>query len=195
LLSLTASQETARAEAGLSTGTKLTAFLSADQIEASARRTKFVQRAAKMTGKLWLALVTFGRWSAPQTSLAQLAAKAAQREQPVEVTPEAVQHRRNARAVAFLQDLLQTALTKLHPGDTVCDEALFAPCARVHIADSPGLGLPDSLQAQWPGAGGSGSKAGAKIPLGWEYKSHTFAHFALIPWNVPDNQDVDPVTE
>jgi hypothetical protein len=182
------------AEAWLSTVTKLTEFFSADQIEASARRTKFVQRASKITGKLFLALVTFGRWSAPKTSLAQLAAKAAQIEQPVEVTPEALQQRMNARAVAFLQDLLQTAFTKLHTGDLVCDEALFAPFARVHIADSTGFGLPDSLQAQFPGAGGSGCKAGAKIQLVWEYKSHSFDHFALSPWNVPDNKYVDTVT-
>jgi hypothetical protein len=195
LLSITAPQETAMAEAWLSTVTKLTEFFSADQIEASARRTKFVQRASKITGKLFLALVTFGRWSAPKTSLAQLAAKAAQIEQPVEVTPEALQQRMNERAVAFLQGLLQPAFTKLHTGDTVCDEALFAPFARVQIADSTGFGLPDSLQAQFPGAGGSGSKAGAKIQLVWEYKSHTFDHFALIPWNVPDNKYVDTVTE
>ena len=66
------------AEPWLSTVTKLTEFFSADQIEASARRTKFVQRASKITGKLFLAWVTFGRWSAPKTTLAQLAAKAAQ---------------------------------------------------------------------------------------------------------------------
>jgi hypothetical protein len=66
------------AEAWLSTVTKRTEFFAADQIAARARRTKFVQRASKITGKLFLASVTFGRWSAPKTSLAQLAAKAAQ---------------------------------------------------------------------------------------------------------------------
>jgi hypothetical protein len=29
--------------------------------------------------------------------------------------------------------------------------------------------------------------------LVWEYKSHTFDHFALIPWNVPDSKYVDTV--
>ena len=32
-----------------------------------------------------------------------------------------------------------------------------------------------------------------KIQLVWEYKSHTFDHFALIPWNVPDSKYVDTV--
>jgi hypothetical protein len=159
-------KETAMAEPWLSTVAKLTEFFATDQIEARARRTKFVHRASKITGKLFLALVTFGRWSAPKTSVAQLAAKAAQLDQPVAVTPEAVQQRMTARAVAFVQDLLQTAFTKLHTGDTLCDEALFAPFARVHIADRTGFGLPESLKTQFPGAGGSGSKAGAKSQLG-----------------------------
>ena len=38
-------------------------------------------------------------------------------------------------------------------------------------------------------------KAGAKIQLVWEYKSHTFDHFALMPWNVPDSKYVDTVVE
>src|SRR6266542_1218932 len=130
LSSPTTREETAMAEPWLSTVEKLTEFFATDQIEASARRSKFVQRASKITGKLFLALVTFGRWSTPKTSLAQLAAKAAQIEQPVDVTPEALQQRMNARAVAFLQDLRQTAFAKLHTEDTVCAEALFAPFAR-----------------------------------------------------------------
>lgn len=179
----------------LSTVEKLTEFFSTDQIEASARRTKFVQRTSKITGKLFLALVTFGRWSAAKTTVAQLAAKAAHLDEPVDITPEALQQRMTVRAVAFLRELVQTAFTKLHSGDTICEEGIFAPFPRVHIADSTGFGLPESLAKEFPGAGGSGSQAGAKIQLVWEYKSHTFDHFALIPWNVPDNKYVDTVVE
>jgi len=181
------------AEPWLSTVERLTEFFSADQIEASARRTKFVQRASKITGKLFLALVTFGRWGTAKTTVPQLAAKAAQLDTPVAITPEALQQRMTARAVAFLQDLLRTAFAKFHTGDTVCEEGIFAPFPRVHIADSTGFGLPESLAQEFPGAGGSGSTAGAKIQLVWEYKSHTFDHFALIPWNVPDSKYVDTV--
>jgi hypothetical protein len=188
-------EETAMAEPWLSTVEKLTEFFSADQIEASARRTKFVQRASKITGKLFLALVTLGRWSTAKTTVPQLAAKAAQLDVPGDITPEALQQRMTARAVAFLQDLRQTAFAKLHTGDTICEEEIFAPFPRVHIADSTGFGLPESLAKEFPGAGGSGSKAGAKIQLVWEYKSHTFDHFALIPWHVPDSKYVDTVVE
>jgi len=188
-------EETAMAEVWHSTVEKLTEFFSTDQIEASARRAKFVQRASKITGKVFLALVSFGRWSAPKTTVAQLAAKAAQLDAPVTITPEALQQRMTARAVAFLQDLLQTAFAKLHPGDTVCEDGLFAPFGSVHLVDSTGFGLPESLQEQFPGSGGSASKAGAKIQLVWEYKSQTFAHFALVPGNVPDNRYVETVVE
>ena len=183
------------AEPGLSTMEKLTEFFSADQIEARARRTKFVQRASKITGKLFLALVTFGRWRTPKTTVAQLAAKAAQLEVPVEFTPAALQQRMTMRAVAFLREVLQTAFATLHPSMSVCEDGLFAAFGRVHIVDSTGLGLPASLKDDFPGAGGSGSKAGAKIQLVWDYKSQTFAHFALIPWNVPDNKYVETVVD
>jgi hypothetical protein len=186
-------KETAMAEPWLSTVEKLTEFFATDQIEASARRTKFVQRASKITGKVFLALITFGRWSAARTTVPQLAAKAAHLDVPVDITPEALQQRMTARAVAFLQDLLRIAFARLHTGDTICEEGIFAPFSRVHIADSTGFGLPASLQKEFPGAGGSGSKAGAKIQLVWEYKSHTFDHFALLPWNVPDSKYVDTV--
>lgn len=182
-------------EPWLSMVEKVTEFLSSDQIEASARRTKFVQRASKITGQLFLALVTFGRWGTAKTTVPQLAAQAAQLDVPVHITPEALQQRRTARAVAFLRDLLQTAFAKLHTRDTLYEEGIFAPFARVHIADSTGFGLPESLAKEFPGAGGSGSKAGAKIQLVWEYKSYTFDHFALIPWNVPESTYVDTVVE
>src|SRR5215210_149854 len=103
LSSPTTREETAMAEPWLSTVAKLTEFFSAAQIEASARRTKFVQRTSKITGKLFLALVTFGRWSAPHTTVPQLAAKAAQLDAPVAITPEALQQRMTVQAVAFLR--------------------------------------------------------------------------------------------
>ena len=75
--------------------------------------------------------------------------------------------------MAFLQELVQRAFTKLHTGDTICEEGIFTPFSRVHIADSTGFGLPKRLAKEFPGAGDSGSQAEAKIQLVWEYKSHT----------------------
>src|SRR5713101_613133 len=82
LSSTSEAKETAMAEPWLGVVEKVTEFFATAQIEACARRTGFVQRASKITGKVFLALVTLGQWSAPKTSLAQLAAKAAQLEAP-----------------------------------------------------------------------------------------------------------------
>ncbi len=81
----------------------LTDFFAADDIEATARRTGFVQRTSKLTGKLFLALMTFGAWSEAKTTLAQLAAKATQLPQPVDISPEAIHQRMHKPAIAFLQ--------------------------------------------------------------------------------------------
>src|SRR5712692_8406466 len=171
----------------------LTDFFVADDIEATARRTGFVQRTSKITGKLFLALVTFGTWSEGKTTLAQLAAKGTQLRQPVEVSPEAIHQRMNKKAIAFLQDMLRQVLGKLQSLTPVGDDGLFAAFTKVYLADSTGFALPDALQKTFPGAGGSAAKAGAKIQAVWDYKSSLFAHFALTPWNIPDQRYVDTV--
>ncbi len=180
-------------EPQLSILTKLTEFFATAHIEASARRTGFVQRASKITGKVFLALVTLGQWSAPKTSLAQLAAKAAQLADPVEVSPEALHQRMNPRALVFLRELIQAAFAQFHTPHTVCDAALFTPFPQVYIADSTGFALPASLREAFPGTGGSASPTGAKIQLVWEYKRSRLAHFALGPGNLPDSKYVDTV--
>src|SRR6266849_3210927 len=159
----------------------LTDFFVDDDIEATARRTGFVQRTSKITGKLFLALVTFGTWSEGKTTLAQLAAKGTQLRQPVAVSPEAIHQRMNKKAIAFLQDMIRQVLGKLQSLTPVGDDGLFAAFTKVYLADSTGFALPDALQKTFPGAGGSAAKAGAKIQAVWDYKSSLFGHFALTP--------------
>jgi len=55
-----------------------TEFCSTEHIEAVARQTGFVQRTSTITGKLFLAVITFGVWSDAKTTLAHLAAKGPQ---------------------------------------------------------------------------------------------------------------------
>jgi Transposase DDE domain len=171
----------------------LTDFFAADDIEATARRTGFVQRTSKLTGKLFLALMTFGAWSEAKTTLAQLAAKATQLSQPVDISPEAIHQRMHKPAIAFLQDMIRQTLAKLSSLDPICDDGLFPSFTKVYIADSTGFALPEELHQTFPGAGGSAAKAGAKIQAVWDYKSSLFGHFALTPWNIPDQRYIDQV--
>jgi Transposase DDE domain len=171
----------------------LTDFFATDDIEATARRSGFVQRTSKLTGKLFLALMTFGAWSEAKTTLAQLAAKVSQLSPPVDISPEAIHQRLNKKAIVFLQDMICQALAKLHALDPVCDDGLFPSFTKVYIADSTGFELPEELHTTFPGAGGSAAKAGAKIQAVWDYKSSLFGHFALTPWNIPDQRYIDQV--
>jgi hypothetical protein len=171
----------------------LTDFFASDDIEATARRTGFVKRTSKITGKIFLALVTFGVWSDATTTLAQLAAKVTQLGEQLAVSPEALHQRMNKRALIFLQEMIRKALAKVHTLDQVCDDGLFTYFTKVYLVDSTGFGLPESLKDLFPGSGGSAPKAGAKIQTVWDYKSSRFDHFALTAWNIPDNKYVDTV--
>jgi hypothetical protein len=173
----------------------LTDFFTSDDIEATARRTGFVQRASKITGKLFLALVTFGPWPAANTTLAPLAAKAAQVNQQAAVSPEAIHHRMNKKAIAFLQDMLRQALAKAQTLEHRCEDGLFTFFTKVYSADSTGFALPEALHQSFPGSGGSAARAGAKMQAVWDYKSRGFGHFALTPWNIPDQRYVDTVVD
>jgi hypothetical protein len=170
-----------------------TDFFSSDDIEAAARRTGFVTRVSKLTGKLLLALVTFGAWSDATTTVAQWAAKVTPLDEQVAVAPEALHQRMPQRAGAFLQDMIRQALAKVQSIDKVCDAGLLTAFTKGYLADRTGCGLPDSLPALWPGSGGSAAKAGAKIHAGWDYNNSGFGQFALTPWHIPDQQYIDPV--
>ena len=170
-----------------------TDFLASDDIEAAARRTGFVTRASKLTGKLFLALVTFGTWSDATTTLAQWAAKVTPWAEQRAGSPEASHQRMNQRALAFLQDMIHQALAQVPSREKVCDAGLFPSFTKVSLADRTGGELPERLPDLFPGSGGSAAKAGAKIHAVWDSKSSVFGHFVLTPWHRPEQKYVDHV--
>jgi hypothetical protein len=171
----------------------LTAFFSAAQSEATARHTGFVRRTSKMTGTLLLALVTFGRWSDATTTVAPWVAKATPCGEHVAVSPEALSQRMNQRALALLPARLRPALAKRHACEPRCATGLCAPFARGHLADRTGFALPESLQDTVPGAGGRAAQAGAHMQLVWEDQHRVFTPFALTPWHMPAQKEIDTV--
>lgn len=186
-------KETSRAEHGLSSLAMRTAFFTAEHLEATAQRTGFVQRASKRTGKLFLALITFGVWSDATPTLAPWAAKVTPWDDQLEGSPEAMYQRMNKRAQAFLQDLISQGLAKVHALEPLGDAGLFPALTKGYLAESTGCALPNSFQALCPGAGSSAAKAGAKIQAVWDYQHSVLDHFALTPWNIPDQQSIDIV--
>ena len=128
----------------------LTDFFAADDIEATARRTGFVQRTSKITGKLFLALVTFGTWSEGKTTLAQLAAKGTQLRQPVEVSPEAIHQRMNKKAIAFLQDMLDRSWQNSNPSLQYVMMACFLPFTKSILLTALALNCPTNSRRRFP---------------------------------------------
>ena len=105
-------------ETALPAGTRraialVTAFFAADDLEATARRTGFVQRTSQSTGPRFLALVTFGTWREGQTPLAQRAAQGTPVCQPGAVSPAALHQRLPKQALALLQARLRQGLATL----------------------------------------------------------------------------------
>jgi hypothetical protein len=171
----------------------LTAFFTTENIEATARRTGFVNRASTMTGQIFWALITCGVWSDATPPLAPLAAKGTQWDEQLEVSPEARSQRRNKRAHACLQDLLSQGLAKVHARDHRWDEGLFPALTKGDLAESTGVELPQSWHGLFPGSGGSAAQAGAKMQAVWDEKHRVFDPFALTPWTMPDQKSVDIV--
>jgi hypothetical protein len=175
-----------------STLSTFTTLFSSENIEDTARRTGFVQRASPITGQLFLALVTFGVWRDPQTTLAPLAAKVTPWDERVEVSPEALHQRRTQRVLTFLQEMRRPAWATVQGREKVGDAGLFPSFPKVSLAARPGCGLPDSLTEIVPGAGGRAAKAGATRQAVWDSKSRGFRHVVLTPWNLPEQKDMDP---
>lgn len=115
--------------------------------------------------------------------------------QPVHVSPAALHQRRHKKAMAFLQAMLRQALAKVQSLEHMCDDGLLTAFTPVYLADSTGVGLPEALHNTFPGSGGSAAQAGAKIPAVWDYQNRRCGHFALTPWNIPDQRYIDTVGE
>jgi hypothetical protein len=151
------------AEQMLNALSMLTEFFAVEHIEASARRTGFVKRASKITGKIFLALVTFGVWSDAKTTLAQLAAKVTHVDEHIEVSPEAIYQRMNQRAIAFLQDMIGKVFDPIRSIDNVCDDGLFASFLKVYVVDSTGLDCQNVSKRFFPAPEGVLRKLGQKF--------------------------------
>ena len=161
-----------------------------DAIEAAVRRTGLVTRTSKLTGTLFLALVTFGAWSDAPTPWAPWAAKVTQVDEQVAVSPEAIHQRLHQRALALLQARLRPALAKVPAVEHVCHDGLLTDFPTVSLAERTGFELPDRLHELLPGSGGRAATAGAKSQAVWDEKHSVGGHCALPPWSRPDPREV-----
>lgn len=121
-----------------------------DSASALARPSGLVQRASKLSGTLFAKTVTLGWLADPDASLSQLCQVTA--ELGVSISPQGLEARFDKGAVAFLEQLLASAVGKLVSADPVAIPILSRFSA-VILEDSTVIGLPDALVEYWEGTG------------------------------------------
>ena len=159
---------------------------------AVAQSSGFVRRTSKLTGALFLQVLTFGFLSNPHAALTDLVETS--QELGVTITKQGLQTRLE-EAVPFLQAMFQQGLTLFQNNLRLEVKALQAFSA-IYLTDSSSIALPAALHSEFPGCGGDGPDAALKIQLTFEFLHGTFTAFALQSGRSPDQvytDDLQPV--
>jgi hypothetical protein len=132
----------------------------------TARETKFVQRESKMTGSRFLLVWVTGFLQHPTASLNLLCQVAA--DIGVSITKQGIQKRLTPATVEFFEEMFRYAKTMLQNKIPIPLE-LLTQFTAVQLVDSSAISLPDTMTAEFPGAGGNGPKAALKLQTIWEF--------------------------
>ena len=106
----------------------------------------------------------------------------------VDVSPQALDQRFNARTAALLLAVLTAALQQSVQRDQTPPLALLQRFTGVLIQDSTNIALPDELQEVWQGAGGSGSVAVLKLGTQIDWRNGALTALDLVDGRTPDSR-------
>jgi len=160
--------------------------------QAVARSSGFVTRTSKLTGALFLQLLTFGFLSNPNASLTDLVETS--QDLGVTITKQGLQIRLE-EAVPFLQAMFQQGLT-LFQNSLRLDLQALQSFSAIYLTDSSSIALPAALHSEFPGCGGDGPDAALKIQLTFEFLHGTFTALTLQSGRSPDQvytDDLHPI--
>lgn len=139
---------------------------------------KFVRRKSPIDGSVFLQALTLNVFQFGIIVLDQLA-KAAHRINPdVNVTGQAFKERFNDAAIAFLKAMFVEALNLTAPQAAQAIPLLSA-FSEVNLIDSSSILLPESLKERYPGCGGIGAKAAAKVYLLLNYLTGSYQRIRI----------------
>ena len=130
-----------------------------------ARATRFVKRASKLTGALFLQTLTFGFLNDPEASLSGLVETS--HDLDVTISKQGLQTR-ITNAVPFLKEMFQQGLS-LFRNSLPLDLKLLQQFTAIFITDGSTVALPDVLKDEFPGCGGDGPDAAVKLQLTFEF--------------------------
>ncbi len=153
-------------------------FFREETIDEIAKETGFSVRKRHLSAIVFLGIFTFGLIQKVDATLVQLVSLAKRHNPSLRLTPQGLHKRIHHKAVAFLMKMFAKSLTL-----TIDSTDNFLPWlegfVHVNLLDTSQISLPQEVAHLFAAAGGSGSKAGAKIQLVIDYKTGHFSHLNL----------------
>ena len=103
------------------------------------------------------------------------------------VTPQAIDQRHTPKLVKFLQELFRGA-TQMVVGSDKALAPILERFSSVDVLDSSTITLPDYMQEEFAGCGGSygGGAAALKLQTEWDLRSGAVTHVEIEPGRSPD---------
>ena len=126
--------------------------------EVLAKRTGFQKRTSKLCATQFAQVIVMGFLADPDITLDELAQIAAQLDAPV--SPQAIDQRFTAEAVAFLERLLLSQIRHVVRAEEPTTAALLGRFSQVCLQDSTVIPLPAAFEDRYRGCGGSTDEAG-----------------------------------
>jgi hypothetical protein len=161
-------------------------FFTHDTLEQLARETKFVQRDSKINGQNFFDIIVFNPEQLKQQSLNDLAIDLSER-YGITITKQSLHDRFNDRALAFLQHALERLLNQqLEVTPLLATATAFG---RILIKDSICFQIDESLAANYPGSGGSGSAAAVRIQFEYDLLNGHINDLSVQAFNDQDATD------
>lgn len=153
--------------------------------EEAAEASGVIVRRRKFTGLSLARTFVLGFLGNPEASDEELAQIAVQG--GADVTPQAIDQRHTPKLVKFLKELFCGA-TKVVVGSDKALAPILERFTSVTVLDSTTITLPDSLQEESPGCGGShgGGAAAMKLQTELDLRSGAVTHLAIEPGRSPD---------
>lgn len=139
-------------------------------VEELAEQRGVIKRKRKFRGESLVRMMVLTLLKKPEATFADLALTAAQL--GVRVSATAVEKRFTRPLADFLRDVLGLALQQLVAAEPVA-VGLLERFTAVFVGDSSSIALPDELQAEFPGCGGTGGSglAALKLQVRWNLKT------------------------
>jgi hypothetical protein len=155
----------------------------AEEVETLARETKVVQRRSRLTGTQLLQVLVFGFLKDPQITLRQLAQLCS--ELAVTISAQGLHSRINEYCVKFFEALFERGFALFQNKLTLAVPVL-QHFSQVNLVDSSVIALPDGLQEEYAGCGGSGPVASLKLQAVFDFLRGALVRLVVQPGRATD---------